>query len=80
MTAKRKIEVFTAGCPACDDTIALVNRMACPSCEIEILDMNQNSDSRVQHWGRLQDGFLPDVEKALIRLVRQSVTFGQSLS
>ncbi len=41
MTAKRKVEVFAAGCPACDETVALVNRIACPSCEVEILDMNQ---------------------------------------
>ncbi len=40
ITAKRKIEVFTAGCPACEETIALVNRIACSSCEVEILDMN----------------------------------------
>ena len=31
MSAKRKIEVFSAGCPACEETIALVNRVACPS-------------------------------------------------
>lgn len=41
MTATRKIEVFSAGCAACDDTIALINRIACPSCEVEILDMHQ---------------------------------------
>ena len=41
MTAKRKIEVFSAGCPACAETIELVNRIACPSCEIGVLDMNQ---------------------------------------
>lgn len=41
MTAKRKIEVFSAGCPACEETIALVNSIACPSCEIEVLDMKQ---------------------------------------
>jgi len=41
MTAKRKIEVFSAGCPACAETIELVNRIACPSCEISVLDMNQ---------------------------------------
>ena len=35
----RKIEVFSAGCAACEETIALVNRMACPSCEVSILDM-----------------------------------------
>lgn len=39
MSQKRKIEVFSAGCAACDDTIALVNAVACPSCEVEILDM-----------------------------------------
>lgn len=40
MNAKRRIEVFSAGCPACEQTIELVNRVACPSCEISVLDMN----------------------------------------
>ena len=40
MSNKRKIEVFSAGCPACDETINLVNQVACPSCEVSILDMN----------------------------------------
>ena len=35
----RKIEVFSAGCPACEETLALINRIACPSCEVEVLDM-----------------------------------------
>ncbi len=39
MSGKRKIEVFSAGCPACEETIALVNRVACPSCEVSVLDM-----------------------------------------
>ena len=43
MNAKRKIEVFSAGCPECADTIALVNSVACPSCEVSILDMNDKS-------------------------------------
>lgn len=38
--AKRKIEVFSAGCPACRETIELVNRIACPSCEVDVHDMN----------------------------------------
>ena len=41
MPVKRKVEVFSAGCPACVETIELVNRVACPSCEVSILDMNQ---------------------------------------
>lgn len=41
MATKRKIEVFSAGCPACEETVELVNRIACPSCEVTVLDMNQ---------------------------------------
>jgi len=41
MKAKRKIEVFSAGCPACEDTIALVSKIACRSCEVMVLDMRQ---------------------------------------
>ena len=40
MDTKRKIEVFSAGCPACEETIELVNRAACPSCAVSVLDLN----------------------------------------
>ena len=40
MNAKRKIEVFSAGCPACEETIKLVNSVACSACEVRVLDMN----------------------------------------
>lgn len=40
MNAKRQIEIFSAGCPVCQDTINLVNSLACASCEISVLDMN----------------------------------------
>jgi glutaredoxin len=36
----RKIEIFSAGCAVCEDTIELVNRIACPSCEITVLRMS----------------------------------------
>ncbi len=39
MSEKRKVEVFSAGCPVCDETVAEVRRMACPSCEVTVLDM-----------------------------------------
>ncbi|MBA4149045.1 MAG: thioredoxin family protein [Verrucomicrobia bacterium] len=49
---KRKIEVFTAGCPACEETIALVNRIACPSCEVEVLDMhNPDVAQKAKQYG-----------------------------
>lgn len=40
MATQRQIEVFSAGCPACQDTVALVQRVACPSCDVTVLDMN----------------------------------------
>ncbi len=36
---KRAVEIFSAGCPACQETIDLVNRLACPSCDVSVLDM-----------------------------------------
>ena len=39
MPAKRKVEVFSAGCAACDDTIQLINSIVCESCEVSVLDM-----------------------------------------
>ena len=40
MNATRNIEVFSAGCPACEQTVELIHAVACPSCEITVLDMN----------------------------------------
>jgi glutaredoxin len=40
MTTKRKVEVFSAGCPVCQDAVKLVERLSCGSCEVAILDMN----------------------------------------
>ncbi len=39
--SKRKIEIFSAGCPVCQDLIAEVKSVACPSCDVEILDMRK---------------------------------------
>ncbi len=41
MNAKRRVEIFSAGCTACEETIELVNRIACDSCDVQVLDMNQ---------------------------------------
>ena len=40
MSSKRNIEVFSAGCAVCDETVATVRRIACPSCEVTVLDMH----------------------------------------
>lgn len=43
MPTKRTIEVFSAGCPTCEETIDLVNRVACSSCEVSVLDMHDDA-------------------------------------
>ncbi|RJQ85416.1 MAG: hypothetical protein C4519_03335 [Desulfobacteraceae bacterium] len=40
MNAKRKIEIFSAGCPVCKQAIAAIQKQACASCEVTVLDMN----------------------------------------
>ena len=52
MAPKRKIEVFSAGCPACTDAIKLVRQVAGPSCEVEVLDMHRSEvAARAKEYG-----------------------------
>ena len=46
MSNRRKIEVFSAGCPACDGAVELVQELACPSCEVAVLDMHDETVAR----------------------------------
>jgi glutaredoxin 3 len=41
MDNKRKVEIFSAGCGCCEETIRFVKSIACPSCDITVLDMKQ---------------------------------------
>lgn len=38
-----KIEIFSAGCSLCNDAVSLVKELACPACEIEVLDMQKEA-------------------------------------
>jgi hypothetical protein len=38
---QRRIEVFTAGCLICDETVGLVKSPACPSCEVQVYDLRE---------------------------------------
>lgn len=39
--SKRKVEVFTSGCPVCEPTVELVKKLACDSCEVIVYDLNK---------------------------------------
>ena len=44
-TTKRRVEVFTAGCPLCDDVVDLVQSLACPSCDVQVYDLREGCDA-----------------------------------
>ena len=46
MATKRTIEIFSAGCPACEETVTIVKQAACPSCEVTVLDMHNPEVAR----------------------------------
>lgn len=43
---KRVVEVFSAGCAVCDEAVSLVERIACPSCDVRVLDMQDAAVAR----------------------------------
>ena len=52
MATKRQVEIFSAGCALCQETIDLVNQIACSSCEVSVLDMqNQTVAQRARTLG-----------------------------
>lgn len=38
---KRLVEVFTAGCPLCDETVKLVRELACSNSKVQIYDLRE---------------------------------------
>lgn len=50
---KRKIEVFTAGCPVCTPIVDLVQSMACSNCEVDIYDLSKQTDPEL-YTGKLK--------------------------
>lgn len=52
MTTRKRIEVFSAGCSTCKETIELVKRIAGASHEVVIHDMHQSEvTSKAKHFG-----------------------------
>ncbi len=51
--ARRQVEVFTAGCPLCEDAVALVKGLACPSCKVVVHDLRADGEvvSRARRFG-----------------------------
>ncbi|NNG06839.1 MAG: glutaredoxin [Desulfobacteraceae bacterium] len=39
----RKVEVFTAGCPLCDETVKMVQDLACEYCEVSVYNLQSKT-------------------------------------
>ena len=50
---KRTVEVFSAGCPCCDEAVRVVKNVACESCDVKVLDMrtDQAAQERAKSYG-----------------------------
>jgi hypothetical protein len=42
MEQRRKVEVFTAGCPVCQGVVETVKEFACTHCELIFYNLNNN--------------------------------------
>ncbi|MFQ5569613.1 MAG: thioredoxin family protein [Rhodothermales bacterium] len=46
MSQKRIVDIYTAGCPICMETVQMVEALACPSCQVNVLDLNDPEVAR----------------------------------
>lgn len=52
MNTRKKIDVFSAGCSTCKETIELVKKLAGSSHEVEVHDMNKSEiASKAKNYG-----------------------------
>lgn len=51
MTKQRRVEVFTAGCPLCDETVALVKKLSCPSCDVSVYNLTVDGIDKARQYG-----------------------------
>jgi len=46
MATKRTVEIFSAGCSVCEETVSIMKQAACPSCDVTVLDMHNPEVAR----------------------------------
>ena len=51
MIMKRRVEVFTTGCPLCDETVELVRKLSCPDCDIRVYNLKEGGMDKAKQYG-----------------------------
>ncbi len=49
--SKRRVEVFSGGCPVCEPAVDLVKEIACPDCEVTFYDLRSEGADKAKHYG-----------------------------
>ena len=47
----KKVEVFTAGCPLCEETVQLVRETACSECDVTVYDIRKEGLEKAREYG-----------------------------
>ncbi|MBI5212238.1 MAG: thioredoxin family protein [Nitrospirae bacterium] len=51
MSKKRKVEVFVAGCPLCDETVNLVKELSCQCCDVTVYNLREKGMDKAKKYG-----------------------------
>lgn len=51
MEGKRKVEVFTAGCPLCRETVEMVKELSCQHCDVTVYNLNEGGIEKARQYG-----------------------------
>jgi hypothetical protein len=46
MPATRTVEIFTAGCPLCNDVVDQVRELACDSCDVRVVSLQKEAGAK----------------------------------
>ncbi len=47
--SKRQIEIFTASCSLCDETVRMVQELVCSSCEVSVYNLQEELEKAQQY-------------------------------
>lgn len=59
--AKRLVEIFTAGCPLCDETVKLVRELAYDHCDIQVYELHAEDTTHREKAGQYGINRVPAV-------------------
>ena len=48
---RRKVEVFTAGCPVCEPLVRTVKFIACPDCDVSVHNIHEKGAEKALQYG-----------------------------